>query len=124
MGTVKVGVLFSTSGTMASSEKPLVDATLMACREINDAGGVLGLEIETVILDGESDPEVFARQADRLLTQDRVSAIFGCWTSASRKVVKPLVETHLGVLFYPGTVCLTLRESTDQLSIPSPELPA
>lgn len=99
--TIKVGLLHSQTGTMAISEKAVLDATLLAIDEINEAGGLLGRRIEPVIIDGCSDSNAFARGAERLITEERVSAIFGCWTSASRKAVKPIVERHDHLLFYP-----------------------
>lgn len=98
---VKVGVLHSKSGTMADSEKPVVDATLMAIDEINEKGIIPGVHVEAVIEDGASDPATFARKAEKLIREDGVVAIFGCWTSASRKAVKPIVEKYNSLLFYP-----------------------
>ncbi len=86
---------------MAESESPVVDATLLAIRELNEAGGVLGRPVEAVLRDGRSDPEVFAKEARQLLTEDKISTVFGCWTSASRKTVEPIFERHDGLLFYP-----------------------
>ena len=100
-GPIKVGVLHSLSGTMAISETSVVDATLMAIEEINEAGGVLGRQIEPVVVDGASDWPTFAREAERLISKERVRAVFGCWTSASRKTVKPVFERHDHLLFYP-----------------------
>ncbi len=99
--TVKVGVLHSLSGTMAISETSVRDAELLAIKEINDKGGVLGKQIEVVQEDGASDPQVFAEKARKLLSNDKVVTIFGCWTSASRKAVKPVVEELHGLLWYP-----------------------
>ncbi len=98
---IRVGILHSTSGTMAESESPVVDATLLAIRELNEAGGVLGRPVEAVVRDGRSDPEVFAKEARQLLAEDKISTVFGCWTSASRKTVEPIFERHDGLLFYP-----------------------
>ena len=100
-GPIKVGLLQSTTGTMAISEKPLVDAALMAIDEINRAGGVLGRPLSPVLVDGRSDAAAFAAGAERLLTRDQVATIFGCWTSQSRKAVLPVVERHNGLLWYP-----------------------
>jgi urea ABC transporter urea binding protein len=97
---VKIGLLHSLSGTMRLSEKPLLDAELLAIDEINHAGGVLGRRIEPVIADGASLPEDFARAARALLGAG-VRALFGCWTSASRKAVRPLVEAADSQLWYP-----------------------
>lgn len=99
--TIKVGILHSITGTMASSEQSVVDATLMAIDEINESGGVLGRRIEPIVVDGKSDWSHFALQAEDLVTEKKVEAIFGCWTSASRKEVKPIVEKYNNLLFYP-----------------------
>ena len=97
---MKIAILHSLTGTLAPSERPVVEATLLAVEELNAAGGVLGERIEAVIEDGASDPAVFARKAEALL-QDGITTLFGCWTSASRKAVKPVVEWHRGLLWYP-----------------------
>lgn len=99
--TVKVGILHSLSGTMAISETPVHDAELLAIKEINAAGGVLGKQIKPIVEDGESDLTTFATKARKLLQEDKVATIFGCWTSASRKAVKPVVEELYGLLWYP-----------------------
>ncbi|MBO7486473.1 MAG: urea ABC transporter substrate-binding protein [Spirochaetaceae bacterium] len=99
--TVKVGLLHSLSGTMAISEVPVRDSELLAVKEINEAGGVLGKQIEAIQEDGESDPNTFAEKARKLLTDDKVVSVFGCWTSASRKAVKPVFEELFGLLWYP-----------------------
>jgi urea transport system substrate-binding protein len=99
--TVKVGVLHSLSGTMAISETSLRDILLFTFDEINASGGVLGKMIEPVVADGASDWPVFAEKAEQLLAQDKVSAIFGCWTSVSRKFALPVMEKYNGLLFYP-----------------------
>ena len=98
---VKVGVLHSLSGTMAISEMPVRDSELLAIKEINEAGGVLGKQIKAVIEDGASDPSTFAERAEKLLKEDKVAAVFGCWTSASRKAVMPVFEELYGLLWYP-----------------------
>ncbi|MDP3878644.1 MAG: urea ABC transporter substrate-binding protein [Methylobacter sp.] len=98
---IKIGVLHSLTGTMAVSEKPLVDAVHLAVEEINSQGGLLGQRVEIVVADGQSDSTVFAKEAERLIEQERVSALFGCWTSDCRKKVKPVVEKHRHLLFYP-----------------------
>lgn len=98
---IRVGILHSLTGTMAISEQAVVDATLMAIAEINERGGLLSREVEPVVLDGRSDWPTFARQAEALITEHRVGVIFGCWTSASRKAVKPVLERHDHLLFYP-----------------------
>lgn len=99
--TIKVGILHSLTGTMAISEKSVVDATLMAIDEINQAGGLLGKQIEPVVVDGASDWPTFAQGARSLILNEKVSVIFGCWTSASRKTVKPIIEQYNHLLFYP-----------------------
>ena len=99
--TVKVGLLHSLSGTMAISETSVRDAEKLAIQEINDQGGVLGKKIEIVEEDGASDPQIFSEKAKKLLMNDKVATIFGCWTSASRKAVKPVVEGSNGLLWYP-----------------------
>lgn len=99
--TIKVGILHSLSGTMAISEKSVVDAELMAIDEINAAGGVLGKKIEPVKEDGGSDWPTFAEKAKKLIDQDKVVSIFGCWTSASRKAVLPVFEDKKHLLWYP-----------------------
>ncbi|HEY8097922.1 MAG TPA: urea ABC transporter substrate-binding protein [Methylobacter sp.] len=98
---IRIGVLHSLTGTMAVSERPLVDAVQLAVSEINARGGVLGRPLEMVVADGHSDENIFAREAERLIAQEKVSALFGCWTSSSRKAVKPIVEQHRHLLFYP-----------------------
>jgi urea transport system substrate-binding protein len=99
--TIRIGILHSLSGTMALSEKSLVDAALLAIEEINNAGGIGGRKIEPVIADGRSNSTIFAREAERLILEERVSTILGCWTSASRKSVRPIVEKHNHLLIYP-----------------------
>ncbi|MCU7904750.1 MAG: transporter substrate-binding protein [Candidatus Thiodiazotropha sp. (ex Epidulcina cf. delphinae)] len=101
MAKVKIGILHSLHGTMAVSESALVDAAVMAVEEINQQGGVLGQRVEPVIEDGASDPQAFEQQARKLLVEDRVTTLFGCWTSASRKAVKPVVESAGSLLWYP-----------------------
>jgi len=99
--TVKIGLLNSTSGAMAISEQTVRDALLMAKDEINAGGGIMGKKIEVVEEDGASKPDVFAEKIKKLLTQDEVEAVFGGWTSASRKAMLPEVEGANGLLFYP-----------------------
>src|SRR5712671_1945641 len=99
--TVKVGVLHSLSGTMAISETVLKDTALMTFDEINAKGGVMGYKIEAVVVDPASNWPLFAEKARQLLTQDKVAATFGCWTSVSRKSVLPVFEELNGLLFYP-----------------------
>jgi urea transport system substrate-binding protein len=99
--TIKVGVLHSLSGTMAISETVLKDVALMTIDEINAKGGVLGKQIEPVVVDPASNWPLFAEKARQLISQDKVVAVFGCWTSVSRKSVLPVFEELNGVLFYP-----------------------
>jgi urea transport system substrate-binding protein len=98
---IAVGVLHSQSGTMAVSENPVIDATLLAIDELNAAGGILGRPVRPIVLDGGSVPEQFEKQAERLFVEERAAVAFGCWTSASRKAVRPIVERYRGLLFYP-----------------------
>lgn len=99
--TVKVGILHSMTGTMAISECPVMDSELLAVNEINESGGVLGKKIEVVLEDGESDAQKFAEKARKLLAEDGVATVFGCWTSSARKAVKPVFEEMYGLLWYP-----------------------
>lgn len=99
--TIKIGVLHSLSGTMAISETTLKDTVQMLVDEQNKKGGVLGKKIEAVFVDPASKWPLFAEKARELISKDKVSAIFGCWTSVSRKSVLPVVEELNGILFYP-----------------------
>ncbi|WP_102108234.1 urea ABC transporter substrate-binding protein [Oceaniglobus roseus] len=99
--TIKVGVLHSLSGTMAISETTLKDTVLMLIDEQNKKGGVLGKQLEAVVVDPASDWPLFAEKARELLTVQDVAVIFGCWTSVSRKSVLPVIEELNGLLFYP-----------------------
>lgn len=99
--TVKVGLLHSLSGTMSISETSVRDAEMLAISEINAKGGVLGKQIEAVQADGASDPQVFAEKARDLIQNEKVVTVFGCWTSASRKAVKPIFEELYNLLWYP-----------------------
>ena len=98
---IKVGILHSLSGTMAISETTVVDAEMLAIDEINAAGGVLGKQIVPIQEDGASDWPTFAEKAAKLIDQDQVSTVFGCWTSASRKAVLPVFESKKHMLWYP-----------------------
>jgi urea transport system substrate-binding protein len=86
---------------MAISETSVAEATAMAIEEINQQGGLLGRNIEAIVVDGRSDWPTFAREAERLITEEKVSVIFGCWTSGCRKTVKPVLEKYNHLLFYP-----------------------
>lgn len=99
---IRVGILHSLTGPLAASEKPIVDATLLAIDQINATGGVLGRQIEPVVADGRSTPSAFAEQAEYLIKHDRVDAIFGGYTPAVRRAIRSVVEKYHGVLFYPG----------------------
>jgi len=98
---VRIGVLHSLSGTMAASETPLVDAVRLAVEEANETGGVNGAQIEMIVSDCRSDAVYCAEQAEKLIVQHKVQALFGCWTSDCRKAVRPVVERHDNLLFYP-----------------------
>jgi urea transport system substrate-binding protein len=99
--TIKVGVLHSLSGTMAISETTLKDTILMMIDEQNKKGGLLGRKLEAVVVDPASNWPLFAEKAAQLLEKDKVSVVFGCWTSVSRKSVLPVFEKDNGLLFYP-----------------------
>jgi len=99
--TIKVGVLHSLSGTMAISETVLKDTVLMMIEDQNKKGGLLGKKLEAVVVDPASNWPLFAERARQLLAQDKVAAVFGCWTSVSRKSVLPVFKELNGLLFYP-----------------------
>ncbi|MBT3427020.1 MAG: urea ABC transporter substrate-binding protein [Gammaproteobacteria bacterium] len=99
--TIKVGVLHSLSGTMAISETTLKDTILMMVDKQNAAGGLLGKQLEAVVVDPASNWPLFAEKARELLAKEKVDVMFGCWTSVSRKSVLPVVEELNGLLFYP-----------------------
>jgi len=99
--TIKVGVLHSLSGTMAISETTLKDTVLMMVDDVNKRGGLLGKKVEAVVVDPASNWPLFAEKARELIEKDRVAAVFGCWTSVSRKSVLPVFEELNGLLFYP-----------------------
>ena len=122
--TVTCGILHSLSGTMALSETGATEAEKLAISQINAAGGVLGRQIKVVQEDGGSDWPTFAEKARKLLASDHCAAIFGCWTSASRKAVLPVVEQLNGMLYYPTfyegleqskNVIYTGQEATQQI---------
>lgn len=102
VAAVQVGILHSLSGVMAEWEAPLLEAALMAIAEINQSGGILGRVIVPVVEDGASEPEAFKQRAQKLLESDRVTAVFGCYTSAARKAVLPLFEQFEAQLWYPA----------------------
>ncbi|MCC9620896.1 urea ABC transporter substrate-binding protein [Thalassospira sp. MA62] len=99
--TIKVGVLHSLSGTMAISETTLKDTVLMLVDDLNKNGGLLGKEVEAVVVDPASDWPLFAEKARELIEKEQVDVVFGCWTSVSRKSVLPVFEELNGMLFYP-----------------------
>lgn len=99
--TIKVGILHSLSGTMAISETSLKDVALMTIEEINAKGGVLGKKLEPVVVDPASNWPLFAEKARELIVKEKVAAVFGCWTSVSRKSVLPVFEELNSLLFYP-----------------------
>lgn len=98
---IRVGILHSRTGTMAISEVPVIRATLLAIDDLNARGGVMGRPVVPIVVDGRSDWPTFAKQAEHLIRDEKVSVIFGCWTSASRKTVRPVVERFGHLLFYP-----------------------
>ncbi|MDB5764521.1 MAG: amino acid/amide transporter substrate-binding protein family [Herminiimonas sp.] len=98
---VRVGQLHSLTGTIAIAEAAIVDAEKMAMDEINAGGGVLGRKVQSIVEDGASDWPTFAEKARKLLSRDKVAAVFGCYTSASRKAVLPVFEQNNGLLYYP-----------------------
>ena len=99
--TIKVGVLHSLSGTMAISETTLKDTVLMMIEEQNKKGGLLGKQLEAVVVDPASNWPLFAEKTRELMAKEDVDVIFGCWTSVSRKSVLPVIEELNGLLFYP-----------------------
>lgn len=122
--TVTVGQLHSVTGTMAISETGSVQAERLAIEQINEMGGVLGRKIQIVQEDGASDWPTFAEKAKKLLVKDKTAAVFGCWTSASRKAVLPVFEKENGMLYYPTfyegleaskNVIYTGQEATQQI---------
>ena len=121
---VTVGILHSVTGTMAISETGSVQAEKLAIDQINAGGGVLGRKIDFIQEDGASDWPTFAEKAKKLLVNDKVAAVFGCWTSASRKAVLPVFEQYNGMLYYPTfyegleqspNVIYTGQEATQQI---------
>jgi urea transport system substrate-binding protein len=122
--SVTVGILHSVTGTMAISETGSVEAEKLAISQINASGGVLGRQIKFIQEDGASDWPTFAEKAKKLLVNDKCAAVFGCWTSASRKAVLPVFEQYNGMLYYPTfyegleqskNVIYTGQEATQQI---------
>jgi urea transport system substrate-binding protein len=101
-GAIKIGILHSLSGTMTASERPLQSLLVMLIEQLNERGGLLGRPVEAVIMNPRSDWKRYAEQARAMVSEHKVAAIFGCWTSASRKQVLPVVEWANGLLFYPS----------------------
>ncbi len=99
--TIKVGILHSLSGTMAISETTLKDTMLFLIDEQNKKGGLLGKKLEAVVVDPASNWPLFAEKARELIQKEKVSAVFGCWTSVSRKSVLPVFKELNSILFYP-----------------------
>jgi len=121
---VTVGILHSLTGTMAISETGAQEAEKLAIKQINDMGGILGRQIKIIQEDGASDWPTFAEKAKKLLVRDKVAAVFGAWTSASRKAVLPVFEKENGLLYYPTfyegleqskNVIYTGQEATQQI---------
>src|SRR6187455_132922 len=121
---VTVGILHSATGTMAISETGSIQAEQLAIDEINAMGGILGRKIKIIVEDGASDWPTFAEKAKKLLVNDKVASVFGCWTSASRKAVLPVFEKENGMLYYPTfyegleqskNVIYTGQEATQQI---------
>lgn len=98
---IVVGNLHSQTGSVAVAERPITDATMMAIDEINARGGVLGRQVRPIAVDGRSDWPTFAAEAERLIANEHVRAIFGCYTSASRRTIVPIIERHHNLLLYP-----------------------
>ncbi|HEY0561786.1 MAG TPA: urea ABC transporter substrate-binding protein [Methylophilus sp.] len=122
--TVKVGILHSATGTMAISETGSIQAEKLAIEQINAMGGILGRKVEVIQEDGASDWPTFAEKSKKLLVKDKVAAVMGCWTSASRKAALPVFEKENGLLFYPTfyegleqskNVFYTGQEATQQI---------
>ncbi|VTS07260.1 bifunctional serine/threonine-protein kinase/ABC transporter substrate-binding protein [Tuwongella immobilis] len=99
---IRVGLLFSQQGTTQPLEKPVSEMVTLLFEEINANGGLLGHPIEMISRDGASNERIFAREAERLLKDDRVQVIFGCWSSSSRRTVKPIIEANQSLLIYPS----------------------
>jgi urea transport system substrate-binding protein len=110
---IRVGVLYSSTGTMAISETHLRDALLVMIDQQNERGGLLGRPLEALVIDPASNWPLYAEKARQLIEREHVAVIFGCWTSASRKAVKPVVEELNGLLFYP--VQYEGREQSDNI---------
>jgi urea transport system substrate-binding protein len=101
-GAIKIGIMHSLSGTLTASERPLQELLVMMIEQQNARGGLLGRPIEPVIVNPHSDPKAYPALAKKLIHEDKVAALFGCWSSASRKEVLPIVEKDNALLFYPS----------------------
>ncbi|MGD9920073.1 MAG: transporter substrate-binding protein [Pseudorhodoplanes sp.] len=101
-GAIRIGILHSLSGTLTAAERPLQQLLVMLIEELNEAGGLLRRPVEAVIADPGSEPDRYATHAEAMLSDDGVAVVFGCWSSASRKRVLPVMERHDGLLFYPS----------------------
>ena len=98
---LRVGVLFSQTGVTSRIGRSQLQGTLLGIEEVNDGGGVDGREVIPVVYDAQSDPRVYAALAEKLIVEDRVNTIFGCYMSSSRKAVIPIIERWNKLLFYP-----------------------
>jgi urea transport system substrate-binding protein len=114
-GSIKIGILHSLSGTMTASERPLQELLVMLIEQQNARGGLLGRPIEPVIVNPHSDAKAYAELARKLIAEHKVAAIFGCWSSASRKEVLPIVERDNALLFYPSQSKARRRRATSSI---------
>ena len=101
-GAIHVGILHSLSGSLTASERPLQELLVMLIEQLNDAGGLLNRPVEAVIADPASDPQLYARHAETILTEQNAAVLFGCWGSASRHHVLPVLQRHEALMFYPS----------------------
>ncbi len=101
-GAIHVGILHSLSGTLTASERPLQELLVMLIEQLNDTGGLLNCPVEAVIADPASDPQLYARHAETILSEHNAAVLFGCWGSASRHQVLPVLQRHQALLFYPS----------------------
>jgi urea transport system substrate-binding protein len=101
-GAIRVGILHSLSGTLTAAERPLQQVLVMLIEQLNDAGGLLNRPVEAVIADPASDPQLYAKHAETMLTEQDIAILFGCWRSASRHQVLPVLERHDALMFYPS----------------------
>ena len=101
-GAIRVGILHSLSGTLTAAERPLQQLLVMLIEQLNEGGGLLHRPVEAVIADPASESQLYARHAETMLTQESVAVMFGCWSSASRQAVLPVLQRYDGLLFYPS----------------------